>query len=352
MPTETMTGKERWRAVLTGARPDRTPMDYWATPEATARLCTHLGCDFEMARRRLHIDDPLPLLGRYMGPPLPADTDPFGVRSRPVHYDAGVYREAINAPLAGYGSVAEIEANYTWPEPDWWDYAHLPGELAGKEDRCVRGGHSEPLLRYMLLRGQEQGYMDLLVNPDIVQYCLGKLFDLAYQDMRRIFETVPGVVDISYVAEDLGGQSGLLYSMAHIRAYLLPGMKRMMDLVRQHGSHVFVHSDGAVREVIPDLIEIGMEVLNPIQWVCPGMDRAGLKRDFGAHIAFHGAVDNQHTLPFGGVADVRREVLDNLRLLGGEDGRYILGPCHNIQAVSPPENVVALYETGYAEGWR
>jgi uroporphyrinogen decarboxylase len=123
-----------------------------------------------------------------------------------------------------------------------------------------------------------------------------------------------------------------------------------MDLVKQHGSHVFVHSDGAVREVIPVLIDIGMEVLNPIQWVCPGMDRESLKRDFGARIAFHGAVDNQRILPFGSVADVRQEVLENLRVLGGTDGRYILGPCHNIQAVSPPENIVAVYETGYAEG--
>lgn len=106
-----------------------------------------------------------------------------------------------------------------------------------------------------------------------------------------------------------------------------------------------------VRDVIPGLLEIGMEVLNPVQWVCPGMDREGLKRDFGGRLVFHGAVDNQHTLPFGSTDDVRGEVIDNLRILGGENGRYILGPCHNIQAVSPPENVVALYETGYAEGW-
>ncbi|GAB4456420.1 MAG: hypothetical protein Kow00120_25730 [Anaerolineae bacterium] len=91
-------------------------------------------------------------------------------------------------------------------------------------------------------------------------------------------------------------------------------------------------------------------LLNPIQWRTKGMDRAALKRDFGDRVVFHGGMDNQYTLPFGTVAEVRQEVRDNLRILG-EGGGYILAPCHNIQANTPPENIVALYETGYAEGW-
>jgi len=153
------------------------------------------------------------------------------------------------------------------------------------------------------------------------------------------------------VAEDLGGQEGLMYSPGQIREFLLPRMKRMMDLTREHGSFVFHHSDGAIREILPDLIEAGIQVLNPVQWRCRGMDREGLKRDFGDRLVFHGAVDNQQTLPFGTVEDVRQEVLDNLRILG-EGGGYILAPCHNIQAVGPPENVVAMYETGYEYGWQ
>jgi len=142
-----------------------------------------------------------------------------------------------------------------------------------------------------------------------------------------------------------------MYSPGQIREFLLPRMKRMMDLTREHGSFVFHHSDGAIREILPDLIEAGIQVLNPVQWRCRGMDREGLKRDFGDRLVFHGAVDNQQTLPFGTVEDVRQEVLDNLRILG-EGGGYILAPCHNIQAVGPPENVVAMYETGYEYGWQ
>ena len=124
----------------------------------------------------------------------------------------------------------------------------------------------------------------------------------------------------------------------------------MMNLAHEAGAYVFTHSDGAIRAVIPDLIEIGADVLNPIQWRCHGMDREELKREFGQQLVFHGAMDNQETLPFGTVKEVRQEVLDNLRILG-KGGGYILAPCHNIQAVGPPENVVAMYETCYRHGW-
>ena len=151
------------------------------------------------------------------------------------------------------------------------------------------------------LRGDEQAYLDLVMNPEIVHYCLDKLFELAYQSTLRIFETLPGQVSITYVAEDLGGQDSLLFSPDHMREYLFPRMKRMMDLTRQNGSYVFTHSDGSFREVIPDLIGIGTQVLNPIQWRCKGMDREGPKRDLGADLLFHGGVDNQYTLPLGRV---------------------------------------------------
>lgn len=351
MPKETMTPRERWLAVLNREKPDRIPLDFWGTPEAAEKLCAHLGCDWEEAQRRLHIDIPFGVGGRYVGPPIPEGEDVFGVRRQRVDYGTGSYDEVSNAPLAGYQSVDEIEANYTWPSPDWWDYSHLPEAMQGHEHQVVRGGGSEPFLAYKCLRGEAQAFMDLLMNPDIVHYCLDNLFDLAYENTLRIFEAIPGVVNITYVAEDLGGQDSLLFSPEQIREFLLPRMRRMMKLTTEHGSFVFTHTDGAVRDIIPDLITIGTQVLNPIQWVCRGMEREGLKRDFGDELIFHGAMDNQRIIPFGTVDQVRQEVLDNFRILG-KGGGYILCPCHNIQPVTPPENIVAIYETGYAEGWQ
>ncbi len=351
MPQETMTPRQRWLAVLNREKPDRVPMDYRATDEAHQKLKDYLNIDDNgELSRYLHIDHPIAVGAKYIGPPIDEGEDVFGIRYQDIDYGTGVYTETVYNPLAQYNSVAEIEANYTWPDPDWWDYSTLPEQIVGHEDQPIRGGGSEPFLTYKDLRGDAQAYMDLVLNPEMVHYCLDKLFELCYENTLRIYETIPGKVMITYVAEDLGSQESLLISREHIHEFLLPRMKRMMDLAHQAGAYVFHHSDGAIREIIPDMIEAGIDVLNPIQWRCAGMDREGLKRDFGDKLIFHGAVDNQYTLPFGSVEEVRQEVIENLRILG-EGGGYILGPCHNIQAVGPPENIVAMYQTGYEYGW-
>jgi uroporphyrinogen decarboxylase len=267
-----------------------------------------------------------------------------------VDYGTGVYRECVTHPLAEYESVAQIERHYTWPNPDWWDYSGVPAQLEGNEAYPIRGGGSEPFLTYKYLRGDEQAFIDLIEQPDIVHYCLDKLFELCYENTRRIYEQARGQVTMSYVAEDLGSQESLLYSPGQIREFLLPRMTRMMDLAHQAGAFVFHHSDGAVRDILPDMIDAGIDVLDPVQWRCKGMEREGLKRDFGDRLIFHGAMDNQYTLAFGSEDEVRQEVIDNLRILG-DGGGYIISPCHNIQAVSPPENIVAMYEAGYEHGW-
>ena len=346
-----MSPRERWQAVLKRQKPDRVPVDYWATAEASDKLVKHLGCtDLNDALMQLHVDRPVTVGPSYVGPKCESGEDVFGCRHKTVTYPTGVYNECVFQPLAEYGSVEEIKKAYLWPEPDWWDYSQIAEQIKGHEDKPIRGGGSEPFLTYCELRGQEQAYMDLALNPDMVHYCLDRLFDLAYENTARIYEQIPGQVMITYVAEDLGSQESLLFSPAHIHEFLLPRMKRMMDLAHEAGAYVFTHSDGAIRDVIPDLIAIGADVLNPIQWRCRGMDREGLKRDFGNKLVVHGAMDNQETLPFGTAQDVRQEVLDNLRILG-KGGGYILAPCHNIQAVGPPENVVAMYETAYEYGW-
>ena len=352
MPEDRLTPKERWLAILAGEKPDRLPMDYWATEEATARVMKHLGCEDEWALyARLHIDRPVTVTPAYTGPPLEPDGDMYGCRYTMISYSggAGAYRECVHHPLAGYDDLEAIIADYTWPTADWFDYTVIPDQVKGREMYPVRGGGSEPFLIYKNLRGMEQAYMDLVLNPEMVHYCLDHLFDFCYQNTLRIYEQLPGRVNISYIAEDFGGQESLLMSAQMIRTFFIPRMKRMIDLAHEAGAYAFFHSDGAIREIIPAMIEAGIDVLNPIQWRCQGMDRAALKRDFGDQVVFHGGVDNQQTLAFGRPADVRREVRYNIDVLGAGGG-YILAPCHNIQVVSPAENVVAMYEAGYEYG--
>ncbi len=351
MKKETMTGRERWLAVLKRQKPDRIPMDYWGTKEAGAKLMKHLRLpDMDSVFKKLRIDKPFWVGGKYNGPELKDGLDMYGFKFRRVAYGNGSYEEVANHPLADFKSIEELKKNYIFPTADWFDYSHIKAEVEANPERIIQGGGSEPMLTYKYLRGDEQAFMDFIENPELMQYILDRLMEFSHEHTRRILEQAPGKINITYVAEDLGSQDDLLYSPAHIRQFLLPNMKKMMDLTHQNGGFVFTHTDGASRKMIPDLIDIGMDVLNPIQWNCKGMEIEGLKKDFGDKIIFHGAVDNQHCIPFGTPEEVRKEVKNNIEILG-KNGGYILAPCHNIQVVGPSENVVALYEAGLEYGW-
>ncbi len=351
MKKETMTPRERWLATLRRQKPDRVSMDYWATPEVDQKLLRHFGtAEIWEVYRKLHIDRPVVVNPAYVGPPLPPGANEFGVVYQKVDYGNGSYDEAVVHPLARFNSIEELEAEYVWPSPDWYDYSVLPSQLEGKEEYPVEGPYSEPYYLYKDFRGMEQSFIDLAENPDFVHYCLEKIYEYDYQRILRTLETLPGRITYMQVDEDFGTMNDLMYSLKHIRKYFLPHMKELMKLVHDSGAYVMTHSDGAVRKVIPDLVEIGTDILNPVQWRCKEMCREGLKRDFGEKLVFHGAMDNQQTMPFGSPEDVRQEVVDNFRILGA-DGGYILAPCHNLQAITPVENILAMYETGYAEGW-
>lgn len=326
-------------------------MDYWATPETTALLLKHLGCPSEEEMcRKLHVDMPVKVNPEYVGPAIPRNSDLFGCRYKEVNYGTGTYKECIYHPLAPYDTISSVARNFRWPDPSWWDYSTIRSQIDQKEDFPVLAGHYEPFLIYKDLRGQEKAFMDMVDKPDLVHYCLDKLFDLGFTDIQRTYDQIPGIVTLTYVAEDMGGQEDLMMSPEHIREFLLPKMKKIIDFVHSQGAFAFHHNDGSIRRIIPDMLAAGIDILNPIQWRSKNMDRRALKRDFGDEVVLHGAMDNQLTLPFGSVKDVRNEVLDNLRILGAGGG-YILAPCHNIQPITPIENILTMYETGYEYGW-
>jgi len=348
-----MTSRERWLAILDRERPDRVPTDYWATGEVTQRLVKDLRCASEDELfAKLHVDRPAGLWApdKVHHHPDDPEADVWGVRHREVKYETGSYWEVVNHPLAGAKTPEDIHA-FKWPRPDDRDYDSVREQVKKlPADRIVQAGGYEPFLQYCAMRGMEQAYVDLLSEPEIADAIFTHLFNYHYAINQRVFEIGKGRIDLTFIAEDLGSQTGLLMGLREIRRFILPNQKRMADLARSYGIHIIYHTDGAARDVIPDLINVtGIEILNPIQWRCPGMEREGLVRDFGAKIAFHGAVDNQQTLAFGTPDDVRQEVLDNLRIFA-PPARWICAPCHNIQPVSPTENIVAMYETIYENG--
>ena len=217
--------------------------------------------------------------------------------------------------------------------------------------RPIHAGCYEPLLLYGYLRGLQTAMEDLALRPEIADAILGHILDFYIEHHRRIFEAGRGRIDLTWVAEDLGSQTGPLISLPMYRRFLRPNQIKMADLARSYGVHVMYHTDGAARVFLPDLIDcVGIEILDPIQWRCPGMEREKLVADFGGKVVFHGSIDNQLTLPFGSVEDVAREVRQSAELYAG--ARWICGPCHNLQPVTPTENIVTMYEAIQEVGGR
>jgi uroporphyrinogen decarboxylase len=347
-----MTPRQRWLALLGGEKPDRIPTDYQATPEVTSRLLRELECeDIEALYRRLDIDARRFVAARPLRTHHPDDpqADWWGVRYRTVDYGGGAYQEPEYHPLAGMTDVAQIDA-YRWPDPDDFDYQTIRRQLDTDDGyRPIHCGCYEPFLLYGYLRGLEESFEDLVLRPEIAEAILGHLFDFHYEHLRRSFEAGDGRIDLMWVAEDLGSQFGPLISLETYRRFLLPNQIKMADLARSFGIHVMYHTDGAARLFLPDLIDrVGIEILNPIQWRCPGMERDGLVADFGDRLIFHGSIDNQQTLPFGSADDVRAEVCESIEIY--RSARWICNPCHNLQPNTPTENILAMYQAIQAYG--
>ena len=352
--SKSMTPRERWLAILAGKATDRIPVDMTATPEVIGRLRKELHCADDRALwQKLNVDGRVEVAPKWNLPHHPDDpqADMWGVRYRSMDYGTGSYEEPSHHPLAGAETVDDIH-RHRWPSPDDFDYGAVTRAIEASDGYYpIHGGWYEPFLFYGYMRGLEKAFEDLAMNPEIAEAILGHIFDFSYEYHRRLFEAGKGKIDTTWVAEDLGGQTGPLISLQMYRRFLRPHQIRMADLGRKHGAHIMYHTDGAARVFLPDLVDqVGIEMLDPIQWRCPGMEREGLVRDFGQRIVFHGSIDNQLTLPFGSVADVVAEVTDSVRIY--ENARWICAPCHRLQAVSPTANILAMYETIHRLGDR
>jgi uroporphyrinogen decarboxylase len=346
-----MTPRQRWEAVMRGERPDRVPCDYWGTDEITRRLKKDLSCATDRDLwEQLSVDKLVQLV-----PTHPRATEKtwhlqsffsvwqIGTRKIPYADGLGYYEEAVVHPLAAAASVRDVE-RFAWPDPNEWDVSGMRAQCDEWHDYPLLAGGCEIFYLYCRLRGMEQALEDLVSEPAIADAILERIsaFDLAFT--ARILDAVGDRLLFSYVAEDLGTQDSLLMSPRMFRRFLKPYMQKMIDLVHGYGIKVFHHDDGAMRPMLPELVDMGIDLLNPVQWRCRGMQREELARDFGGRIVFHGGVDNQYTLPYGSPEDVRREVAENIRIFRGGRG-YVVAPCHNLQANTSTENVLALYDS-------
>ncbi|MHB1356051.1 MAG: uroporphyrinogen decarboxylase family protein [Anaerolineae bacterium] len=344
-----MNHRERILAAIHHQPVDRLPTDIWATPEVWQKLRVYFNVDDNLeVYDKLDIDGMMGISPTYIGPKRPTidgiSYDEWGMGYRSQGYGSGSYNEQVVFPLASVQTVADLEA-FTWPSPDWYDYASLPAQAVHYAGRSVQVGYTAIFYWHNRLRGLQQSLMDPLEQPEMTRYLVLRLSDFFNEYHTRCFEATRGLVDSTQVTDDFGSQTGLMISPGVFDQFYRQGMQRAIDLAHQYGLIVFHHDDGDLRKLLPRLVEMGIDLLNPIQWRCGNWDLARLKAEYGGKLCFHSAVDNQQTLPFGTPRDVREEVRYLIHTLGSDRTGFIIAPCHCLQPVTPMENILALYET-------
>jgi len=282
----------------------------------------------------------------YTGPALAAGTDCWGVHRSPVSYGADAYAEIDHYPLGSAQTLADIAA-HDWPSPDWFDYEALPAlvkQLQADEPYCLMFSNANVFECSWYMRGFEQAFMDLILAPELFHAIMGRVTDFFVEFLHRSLSAVPGEIDLVFTADDIGGQNGLLLSLAMWEEHIKPYHVRINEVIREQGAKVIYHSDGSVTEAVPGLLDMGIDVLQALQFDAANMDPADLKTRFGDKLCFEGGVSVQHTLPWGTAEEVVAEVKHLIDTLG-QGGGYILGPSHAIQAGTPPENILAMFDT-------
>ncbi len=380
-----MTSRERVLTALGHGIPDRVPIDLGGNQtgihkNAYLRLTGHLGFPEEVrimdavqqlaqpserVLERFHVDTRYIAAGpasTFKGEILKVEregrvwhdlTDEFGVRwSMPD--DQQLYMDITLHPLAA--AAIEDVRHYPWPKGD--DPSRFTGlreraiEIRAHTPYAVVGGIAGVIYEYgWYLRGLEQWFCDLVTNPDFCEAVLDRMLAYWLDWFRLFLDEVGDVVDVIMIGDDLAGQDGPLFNPALYRRLVQPRHRRLVQYIRSRTpAKIWYHTCGSCAPLIPDLIENGIDILNPVQTNAKRMDPVDLKRRFGCDLVFWGGgCDSQRTLPRGTAAEVAADVRANLAAFM-PGGGYVFNGIHNIQADVPPENIVAMYDTAYEFG--
>jgi uroporphyrinogen decarboxylase len=380
-----MTSRERVLKALSHQTPDRVPIDFGGFQTgihkvAYEALARHLGL-----REDIAILDPVQQLAR----PSEAVLERFHVDTRyvlahgPAGFDGtirkvrrngrlwhdlkdefgvvwslpdgtGLYMDISHHPLADAGT-ADL-ADYPWPNGS--DASRFSGVrertqiLRRETPYALVTGIAGVVYEYCwYLRGLERWFMDTVENPEFCAALLDRTLAFWLDYMTGFMREVGDLIDVVMIGDDLTGQHGPLFSPAFYRRVVKPRQKRLVQHIKSlTGAKVWYHTCGNCVEYIPDLLDNGVDILNPVQTSATGMDPAMLKQRFGRDLVFWGGgCDAQHVLPFGTPEQVREQVRRNMEIFKPSGG-YVFNGIHNIQADVPPENIVALFDAAYEYG--
>lgn len=365
-----MSSRDRVHAAMEHREADRVPCHMNATSWVTEKLKTNLGIetdpntDAELLDR-LHIDTfdtrgldlHAGIMPTYIGkdhPSLSADWGGnilalWGVEQKVMETESGKMFSQFDFPLKSANSVEEL-SDYPWPDPDWFDYDSLPERLAPWSDRSIILTGCSVWQHPSFVRSLDQLLMDLVLNPELAGYIFDKFAEFYHEFYRRILDRVSDLVDSFAMADDFGMQNALMISPEMFEEWMVPRIRKFADLAHSYGLKLILHSDGNIRSVIPRLIEIGVDVLDPLQPEAANMDPAEIKAEFGEDIVLRGGISAQQTLAHGSAEEVVDEVKRTIDTLA-PGGGYILSPGHPVlQDDIPAENIIAMYHTAYTYG--
>lgn len=343
-----MTPRERQLATIRRQPTDRVSTDVIGI-ENLPEIAALLGIDQEQVLDHLGIDGRL-IAAWYTGELLPS---PNGMRMTEWGIvDSGDYGSSHQSPLAEMETIAEIERYPYWPDPAQYHFpkaAQLARDFAPRY--AVRGPYWRPLFCQVCdLFGMEEAMVKMAVEPALFEAALERVFHYTLEYCRRLLDACGDALDILCLGDDFATQRGLMISPAQWRQFLKPRYAQLFALGKERGKPVWFHSCGDVTSVLPDLIDIGVDVWETVQLHTLPMTPEALKREFGRELTFFGGISTQR-LPFATPEEVREEVRRCIDVLG-KDGGYICGPDHHIKPDVPPANTVALFESArqYSQG--
>ena len=342
-----MTPRERVLLALGHQSSDRTPANYSAHRGVTDGLIAKLGvADDEELLQALHVDMRRISFG-YGQPDSEPDADGYvrtmwGARRRDT--DPGDGEPQYISPFDEGTTVDDVH-DHEWPDPEALDYTGIRSQCAKYcGTYATYGAPWSPFFHEVgWLIEQERFLIWMTTKPQVLQAIIDHVVDYEVEVTDRFLAAAEGMIDITYFGNDFGTQRGLFISPQMWQRFIRAPLKRYFDVSRNYGCRVMKHSCGAVRDIIPLLIEDGVDILDPVQVGAAGMDLPGLVRDFGDQLVFHGGVDTQSTLPFGTTDDVRAQVRSYIDLTRDRGGYILTGSQDYIEDI-PLDNILAIYD--------
>ncbi len=339
-----MNSKQRVIAALTRQPVDRLPVFMWFHPSTAERLSrlleiphSALGEALGNDVRQAWVNNNYAMEGITHEQDGEGHTDVWGIRWVKAYF----FNQIASHPLAGASSdeVLRYEFPYSHMEELLQPMAPL---LADAGDYFI-GCDVSPCAfeMYWRLRGMENTLLDMAEAPDLARQVLAGCVDFSIAISEQAIQHFP--LDWLWTGDDVGSQQAMLISPKTWRALIKPELARVFAVAKAHHLWLAYHCCGALRPIIPDLIEMGMDVLNPVQSNCPGMDPLELKKEFGRAITFMGGLDTQELLPHGSADQVRRETTRLIEGMTADGGGYILAASHTIPPETPDDNIFAMY---------